>query len=83
MSRTSFTGDELVKRDVAIEIMAGMIGIKINAKIVETDPEIIAKYEMELRQLFDERDKMYGGNQEVIEKILTIYADEARDYCKK
>lgn len=78
----NFIGDNHVKMDVAIEIMADMIGKLSIQKNKETNPETIVKIEKKLELLSKERYEMYAGNKEVIEKILTVYAEEIREYYR-
>ena len=59
--------------DTAIEIMAYKIADCVNK--VEKDK----KYEKELEKLRNEREEMYSGNVEMINKIIEVYGKELRD----
>ena len=59
--------------DTAIEIMAYKIADCVNK--VEKDK----KYEKELEKLRHEREEMYSGNVEMINKIIEIYGKELRE----
>ena len=58
--------------DTAIEIMAYKIADCVNK--VEKDK----KYEKELEKLRNEREEMYSGNVEMINKIIEVYGKELR-----
>ena len=59
--------------DTAIEIMAYKIADCVNK--VEKDK----KYEKELEKLRNEREEMYSGNVEMINKIIEVYGKELRE----
>ena len=59
--------------DTAIEIMAYKIADCVNK--VEKDK----KYEKELEKLRNEREEMYSGNVEMINKIVEVYGKELRE----
>ena len=59
--------------DTAIEIMAYKIADCVNK--VEKDK----KYEKELKKLRNEREEMYSGNVEMINKIIEVYGKELRE----
>ena len=59
--------------DTAIEIMAYKIADCVNK--VEKDK----KYEKELKKLRNEREEMYSGNVEMINKIVEVYGKELRE----
>ena len=64
--------------DTAIEIMAYKIADCV--KRVEENPE---KYEKELEELREERNKMYSGDMKTIKKIIDIYGKELREKVSK
>ena len=64
--------------DTAIEIMAYKITDCV--KRVEENPE---KYEKELEELREERNKMYSGDMKTIKKIIDIYGKELREKVSK
>ena len=59
--------------DTAIEIMANKIADCV--KKVEEDKT----YEKELEKLRHEREEMYSGNIEMINKIIEVYGKELRE----
>lgn len=63
------------KLEVAIEIMAAKIAL-CSKKGQDTN-------DLEMRKLLKEREEMYIGNQEVIEKIIKEYAPEIKNNYKK
>lgn len=56
------------KLDVAIEIMA----LKV-AKVLQENSS-----QKEINDILKERDEMYSGNMEIIEKIIKIYGPEIK-----
>ena len=64
--------------DTAIEIMAYKITDCV--KRVEENP---GKYEKELEELREERNKMYSGDMKTIKKIIDIYGKELREKVSK
>ena len=64
--------------DTAIEIMAYKITDCV--KRVEKKP---GKYEKELEELREERNKMYSGDMKTIKKIIDIYGKELREKVSK
>jgi len=67
------------RRDAAVEIMAAMIGTRVKRKWKETSPEIITLIEAEEKLLYWEREEIFRGNNEIIEKIITVYAKEIQE----
>ena len=59
------------KLEIAIEIMA--------AKIAKTTREGIEPEDEKMKELLDERVKMYQGDEEIIEKIINIYGKEIKN----
>lgn len=76
---SEFNDYDLARRDVAVEIMAAMIGTRATRKWKETSSEIIARIEAEEKLLCWERDEIFRGNKEIIEKIITVYAKEIQE----
>ena len=77
----------LAKMDTAIEIMAARIGIcmqRIFAKEekpeAEQNQELLSRLNKEMVILYAERDRMYGGDKDIQEKIYEQYAPEVKDY---
>ena len=66
--------DNFVKMDVAIELLADKIS-RTSRKFIETKD---MKYEDELNYLFNERDKMYNGDVNIIDKIINVYGPELK-----
>ena len=58
------------KLEIAVEIMA--------AKIAKTAREGIGPDDEKMKQLLNERVKMYQGDEEIIEKIIDIYGEEIK-----
>ena len=67
--------NNFVKMDVAIELMADKIS-KTTKKFEMTNE---AKYENELDNLIIERDKIYSGDIEIIDKVINIYGEELKN----
>lgn len=64
------------KLEIAVEIIA--------AKIAKCSREGYRIKDNEIRNLIKERDEMYKGNEEIIDKIIKIYGKEIKkDYLKK
>ena len=70
--------NNFVKMDVAIELLADKIS-RTSRKFIETKD---MKYEDELNYLFNERDKMYNGDVNIIDKIINVYGPELKLYIK-
>lgn len=61
------------KLEIAVEIMA--------AKIAKTSKEGYTVQDSKMKNLIDERDKMYLGDEEIINKIIEKYGPEIKiDY---
>ena len=58
------------KLEIAVEIMA--------AKIAQTAREGIKTDDEKMKQLLNERVKMYQGDKEIIEKIIDIYGEDIK-----
>lgn len=59
------------KLEIAIEIMA--------AKIAKTSREATEPEDEKIKELLDERVRMYQGDEEIIEKIINIYGKEIKN----
>lgn len=66
--------NNFVKMDVAIELMADKIS-KTTAKLETTNN---AQYENELNNLIEERNKIYNGDINTIDKVINIYGNELK-----
>lgn len=61
------------KLEIAVEIMA--------AKIAKTSKEGYTVDDDKMKKLIDERNKMYAGEEDIIDKIITEYGPEIKkDY---
>lgn len=58
------------KLEVALEILA--------AKIADTSRKGFSTDDKEMQILLEEREKLYSGNEEILEKIITIYGPEIK-----
>lgn len=67
--------NNFVKMDVAIELLADKIS-KTTRKFEITNN---LKYQNELNKLIIERDKIYTGDMDVIEKVINIYGEELKN----
>jgi len=59
------------KLEIAVEIMA--------AKIAKTSREGINPEDEKMRELLNEKIKMYQGDEEIIDKIINIYGKEIKN----
>lgn len=71
----------LAKMDTAIEIMAARIGICMQRIFAEEEKpeaeqnqELLSRLNKEMVILYAERDRMYGGDKKVHDKILNQYS---------
>ena len=71
----------LAKMDTAIEIMAARIGICMQRIFTEEEKpeaeqnqELLSRLNKEMVILYAERDRMYGGDKKVHDKILNQYS---------
>lgn len=64
------------KLEIAVEIIA--------AKIAKCSRDGYKIKDYEIKNLLKERDEMYKGNEEIIDKIINVYGKEIKkDYLKK
>lgn len=64
------------KLEIAVEIIA--------AKIAKCSRDGYRIKDNEIKNLLKERDEMYKGNEEIIDKIIRVYGKEIKkDYLKK
>ena len=68
--------NEYSNLDTAIEIMAYKFSDCV--KKAEKDK----RFEIELKKLRKERNEMYNGNQEIINKIIKVYGKELKEIYK-
>ena len=66
--------NNFVKMDVAIELMAEKISRTTNQFIKTNNMQ----YHDELNNLTIERDKIYSGDIETIEKVINVYGKELK-----
>lgn len=59
------------KLEIAVEIMA--------TKIAKTSREGINPEDEKMKELLNEKIKMYQGNEEIIDKIINIYGKEIKN----
>lgn len=67
--------NNFVKMDVAIELLADKIS-KTTKKFEITNN---IEYQNELNNLIEERNKIYSGDIDVIDKVINIYGNELRN----
>ncbi len=87
MKREYTETERLARADTAIEIMAARIGICINRIVKEKakpedeqDQKLLHRLYKERDILAKERDRMYRGDEDIEEKILTVYSQEVKAY---
>ena len=67
---------QTTKLEIAVEIIA--------AKIAKCSRDGYRIKDNEIKNLLKERDEMYKGNEEIIDKIIRVYGKEIKkDYLKK
>ena len=66
--------NNFVKMDVAIELIADKIS-KTTTKLETTNN---VQYENELNNLIEERNKIYNGDINTIDKVINIYGNELK-----
>ena len=76
---SDFNNYDIANREIALEIMAAMIGTRARRKWKATSPEIIDLLEAEVKLLCWEREEIYRGNKEIIGKAITVYAKEIQE----
>ena len=62
--------NENTKLEIAVEIMA--------AKIAKVSREGISPEDKKMKELLDEKVKMYQGDKEIIDKIINVYGKEIK-----
>lgn len=62
-----------LQKDLAIDIIANLIGIKTKKLLQEKDPVAIDLINKEIEHLHQEKKEMYFGNEEIIKKIIIEY----------
>ncbi len=68
--------NNFVKMDVAIELSADKIS-KTTKKYIATNQ---VKYQEELNNLMAERDNIYKGDLETIDRVINTYQEEIKKY---
>ena len=66
--------NNFVKLDVAIELLADKISKTTQQCNITRNQE----YEEELNNLMAEREEVYSGNMETIDKVINIYGNELK-----
>ena len=69
---------ELMDVDVAIEIIAEMIGKTLFAIEKEKDEKVIQKLEKKRELYTRQRDEIYSGNKEAIKFVNEVYGNKLR-----
>ena len=67
--------NNFVKMDVAIEILADKMS-KVTMQFYDTGSEA---YYNEMNRLTDERDQLYSGDINVMDKIINVYGEELKN----
>ena len=67
--------NNFVKMDVAIEILADKMS-KTTMQFYNTGNEV---YHNEMDELMDEREKLYSGDTDIMDKIINIYGEELKN----
>ena len=67
--------NNFVKMDVAIEILADKMS-KVTIQFYETGE---TAYKNEMNNLMSEKDKLYNGDLEVMDKIINVYGEELKN----
>ncbi len=67
--------NNFVKMDVALEILADKMS-KVSMEFYETGKK---EYANEMDNLMDERNKLYNGDNTIMDKIINIYGEELKD----
>lgn len=68
--------NNFVKMDVAIELLADKISKTTKQYIVTNNLE----YQNQLNNLMIERDNIYNGDLETIDKVINTYGEELKKY---
>ena len=71
--------NELMLVDVAIEIIAEMIGYAILALRDEKSQEKIDELNQKLNLYYKQRDEIYSRNKETIEYVLNVYGNKLKN----
>lgn len=66
---------EYAKLETAYEIMAYVINFKKSQLNQETDSKKQDELKEELKTLQKEREEMYNGNEEIIDKVINEYSN--------
>lgn len=71
--------NNFVKMDVAIELLADKISTTTKKFVITNNEE----YQNEIDNLIMERDKIYNGDIETIEKVINVYGEELKNSIKE
>ena len=71
--------NDLMLVDVAIEIIAEMIGYAILALRDEKSQEKIDELNQKLNLYYKQRDEIYSRNKETIEYVLNVYGNKLKN----
>lgn len=66
--------NNFVEMDVALELMAD----KISKTTIKFEATNNIKYQNELNNLIEERNRIYNGDISTIDKVITIYGNELK-----
>ena len=69
---------ELMDADVAIEIIAEMIGKTLFALEKEKDEKVIKELEKKRELYTKQRDEVYSGNKETIKLVIEVYGNQLK-----
>lgn len=69
---------ELMDADVAIEIIAEMIGKTLFALEKEKDEKVIKELEKKRELYTKQRDEVYSGNKETIKFVIEVYGNQLK-----
>lgn len=67
--------NSFAKMDVALEILADKMS-KVTMRFYETGKQ---EYQSEINNLMEERNKLYNGDNETIDKVINIYGEELKN----
>lgn len=73
------SNNELMRRDVAIEIIAEMIADNSIKQENEKDEKIIKELESKIEKFEMEREKIYLGDKETINYVIDVYGSYLKE----
>lgn len=62
-----------------VDMAVNIINLKIAKEIKENTEKEYTKFEEKIINLKNERDQIYLGNEEIINKVLTKYLEEVKE----